>query len=150
MNQIPEFLTFPESDDKKALRRTDLADLRLCIRHPEGIEDGRYLSKMARIRLIAHGMLSRRIAPDGWVRTYATGYGHQVARANASCRDGSEAYALTPADYRQRAAAAAVGRSSGPVTGEQVLERLREIARRPGGWHDRILHARRRRAGRAP
>jgi hypothetical protein len=88
---IPDFLTLPDVFvGEIELRRNDLADLRLHVRHPEGIERGRCLSKQSRNRLIAHGMLGLGEDSDGNVRTFATDYGIAVARANASCIDGSE------------------------------------------------------------
>jgi hypothetical protein len=86
MTDIPDFLEMPDvfvSD--KPLRRTDLADLRHHIRHPEGLKSSSCLSHASRKRLIEHDMIEYR---DGLA--HATDYGIEVARANASCIDGSE------------------------------------------------------------
>lgn len=86
--RIPDFLTLGRGgpwQDETALQREDLAVLRQCVRRPGGTESGGIISKPSRKRLIAHGMLEYR---DG--RTFATPYGAEVARANASCIDGSE------------------------------------------------------------
>jgi hypothetical protein len=94
---ILDFLTLPDVFvGEIELRRNDLADLRLHVRHPEGIESGRCLSKQSRNRLIVHGMLGLGEDLDGNVRTFATDYGIAVARANSSCIDGSEGLSTTP------------------------------------------------------
>jgi hypothetical protein len=94
---IPDFLTLPDVFvGEIELRRNDLADLRLHVRHPEGIKSGRCLSKQSRNRLIAHGMLGLGEDLDGSVRTFATDYGTAVARANSSCIDGSEGLSTMP------------------------------------------------------
>ena len=91
---LPDFLTLPDvCVSEAALRRTDLAELRLCHRHPEGVEAGGSLSKASLKRLAAHGMLVRRLCEDGIGRTFATPYGVRVVRWNASCIDGSEGLA---------------------------------------------------------
>lgn len=91
--RIPDFLTLGRGgpwQDETALRREDLAVLRQCVRRRTGTESGGIISKVGRKRLIAHGMLTYR---DGL--TFATPYGVEVARANASCIDGSEGLPTT-------------------------------------------------------
>lgn len=83
---IPDFLLLPDNSPSLVdLRRTDLAELRLHVGHRYGMAVS-VRSEPSLLRLIAHGMLERRA--DGW--TYATQHGREVAKANASCRDGTE------------------------------------------------------------
>jgi len=95
----PDFSTLPDAYDPRfggcmmPLRRTDLAQLRQCVRGGlAGIEDGACISKAARNRLVAHGMLVRSLHADNTPRTRATAYGIETVRANSSCIDGSEGY----------------------------------------------------------
>jgi hypothetical protein len=102
MNSIPDFLELPDVFvSETALRRTDLADLRFHVGRPEGIADGACHSRSGRMRCIAHGMLDCRPTASGQWRTFATAYGIEVARANASCIDGSEGLPPTPGQRRE-------------------------------------------------
>jgi hypothetical protein len=95
VHDIPDFLRMTTSSFNGELCRKDLADLRTCIRHREGVQIDQFPSYEGLWRLIGSGMLERR---DG--KYFSTAHGIQVARANASCADGSESRDRPPA-YRR-------------------------------------------------
>jgi hypothetical protein len=95
MQTIPDFLCVPSGSVDGGLCRKDLADLRLCVRHPEGLQVSDFPSYDGIWRLVGSEMLVRR---GGMY--FATEHGTQVAKANASCADGSEARRRPPAYFR--------------------------------------------------
>lgn len=101
---IHDFLLPPHpSDDAWALRRTDLAVLRQYVRHPEGLGSGNIERACAVHRLWNAGLVyfgDAGVSGDFASRWFATAYGLATARANASCRDGSETQPHPPAYFR--------------------------------------------------
>ena len=97
MSILIDFSRLPSDYDPRfgsfamLLRRTDLAQLRQCVRAgAQGVGDKDCIDKTARSRLVAHGMLVRSLGPDNAPRTCPTEFGIAVVQANSSCMDGTE------------------------------------------------------------
>jgi hypothetical protein len=95
MQAILDFLRMPSGSVDGSLCRKDLVDLRLAVRHPDGLQVADFQSVDSVWRLIGSEMLVRRGG-----RYFASGYGREVVKANASCIDRTQANEWPSAYFR--------------------------------------------------